>query len=360
MHGEQHRSRPDFHPQVGRGPLVDRNTEGLPIGDFLYKRGKEKALQQAKYEEQERERSQPSTPRVGDVSRMLFHETKQRTYQALYEALTCQDPEGLLRAETMSVDGLSLDDEEMAALLRPVITYLQESGEPLSFDDFAEALELERRSSAVPTAGVLVRKGVARLRQGGGGDGLEEDLAATSSQRRASLPGPSPRARPRAGQVPWHEQLHRERELRENRLQERRLQRDEQELRECTFRPKVRARSTSSGRRSRRLSGLHSEASATLLGSSAELSRVSVGGSCSGQPPLPRTPASSRSGGPPGVLIAQLSLCSGSQSGSGPITPRQDVDELEPSIGDYCREQIDQVEQAVAHCKSVMAIAKDH
>eukprot|EP00443_Scrippsiella_acuminata_P107461 CAMPEP_0115576144 /NCGR_PEP_ID=MMETSP0272-20121206/2405_1 /TAXON_ID=71861 /ORGANISM="Scrippsiella trochoidea, Strain CCMP3099" /LENGTH=818 /DNA_ID=CAMNT_0003010915 /DNA_START=12 /DNA_END=2465 /DNA_ORIENTATION=+ len=356
MH-EGQQSQPDFQPQVGRGPLVDRNTEGLPIGDFLYKCGKEKALQQAKYEEQEREKSQASTPRVGDVSRFLFQETKQRKYRALYEALAWRDPEGLLRAETLSMDSESLDIGEMDAWLRPVIAYLNESGEAISFETFAAALDHERRNSAVPTAGALVRKTNARTCRLGSGDYHEEDFA-SQSQRSGSVPAP----RRRSKNLPLHEQLHRERELRESRLQERRLQREEQELRECTFQPKVRARSASSSRQSygsrqhsvesRSRPGMRSDGSAPLLSEGRSSASTGQQGVAS------RTPRSSRTGGPPGVLVNQLSLFSGSHSGSGTITPRPEFDEFEPSIGDFCREQIDQVEQAVAHCKTVVAMAK--
>jgi len=95
------RSQPDFRPRTGRGPMVERNKDGLPIGEFLYESGRERAMQcQALIDEMER--AQLSTPRMGDGSRLLFEEAKLRRYRELYEAITRRDPGGELRAGTLS------------------------------------------------------------------------------------------------------------------------------------------------------------------------------------------------------------------------------------------------------------------
>lgn len=52
-----------FHPRTGRGPLVERNSHGLPIGDFLYSSGRKAS---APLEE-----PKPG-PKVGETSRQLF------------------------------------------------------------------------------------------------------------------------------------------------------------------------------------------------------------------------------------------------------------------------------------------------
>eukprot|EP00913_Durusdinium_trenchii_P016849 g15839.t1 len=60
--------QPEFHPRTGRGPLVERNKYGLPIGDFLYEHAREKASSSQAQE------PQPSTPRMGENSRQLFED----------------------------------------------------------------------------------------------------------------------------------------------------------------------------------------------------------------------------------------------------------------------------------------------
>merc|ERR1719356_573916 len=49
------RAAPEFHPQTGRGPLQERNKDGLPIGEFLYKLGQEKASETQALMERDKE-----------------------------------------------------------------------------------------------------------------------------------------------------------------------------------------------------------------------------------------------------------------------------------------------------------------
>lgn len=363
------RSQPEFHPQVGRGPLVERNREGLPIGEFLYEAGRERALQNAKTEE-ERSRSQPSTPRVGETSRALFEETKMRKYRGIFESLCRQDSRGVLRAATLQTDGL---EEELVDLLSPVFSYLFEEEEAeLDFEAFSVAVDYQRRHAAAPTAHLFVQKSSTRTSTQYRQQCEDERFEPHTDKRSSRL---AARVRPRS--VPVHEQLHRDREAREQRLAEQRVLLEERELQECTFQPNSQAggsRPSSAG------SGCHRRGSTGGLGApgpavmmvrhadvqrrggpgrprSASSGRVNddrgqqpqqqrhhgglsggskpvqkqrpASGLASGRPRYTYQPPHVRDSGPPAVLLGQVSLGSdhfsggsvGAPSSGDPSTP---------------------------------------
>jgi len=219
------RLQQEFHPLTGRGPLVERNKGGLPIGDFLYESGREKAWASQAQLDVQREKSQPSTPHMGETSRQMFEETKQRKYRLLFDALVAADEQGQLRASTVCLDGI---DDELAEFLQPMVAYLQETGKALEFGAFCAALDYQRQHAAGPTAHLFVERRRARLSKGPDSSVPKID---SHSSRIAS--------RRRARSVPLHEQLFRERDVRDARLEEKRLLAEEQQLQECTFRPNV-------------------------------------------------------------------------------------------------------------------------
>eukprot|EP00931_Biecheleriopsis_adriatica_P036402 TRINITY_DN20974_c0_g1_i1.p1 TRINITY_DN20974_c0_g1~~TRINITY_DN20974_c0_g1_i1.p1 ORF type:complete len:831 (+),score=136.97 TRINITY_DN20974_c0_g1_i1:56-2548(+) len=246
------RSQAEFRPVTGRGPLVERNKGGLPIGDFLYEMGREKASasQQA---QAELERSQPSTPRMGETSRQLFEETKRRKYRLLFDALVSSDAQGMLRAESVCLENV---DDDVASFLQPMVDFLKETSKAMDFGDFCAALDYQRQQAKTPTAHLFLGR-TAKSPTKFGKD-LEYELSVSvpkidpNSQRIAS--------RRRTRSVPLHEQLFRERDVRDARLEERRLLAEEQELQECTFRPNLQSypRSHSAGTLPTRSRSAHS------------------------------------------------------------------------------------------------------
>lgn len=367
---QESRSQPDFHPQVGRGPFVERNRDGLPIGEFLYEAGRERALQHRAQAEAEegRSRSQPSTPRVGETSRVLLEETKQRKYRDLFDTLVRRDPELKLRSATWWADGL---DEELLELLRPLFAVLREHGDVLDFDAFCAALDFHRRQSAAPTSHLFVQKGSART-----SDSYRQQCDDERFEPRTNPRSDRLAARRRPQSAPLHERLHRERGAREQRLQEQRQLREERELQECTFQPNARPGSAGSTRQPTAGGAVRSDSGSPPRAAGEGITRPLAqegrssaprrrsSGSLAAAALRPGSPADgqlteSYVGDPPAVLLGHLSLCSGSQSGSGSGgSPTGYFEEAESSLGHFCQEQLDQVEKAVAHCKSVAAMAK--
>jgi len=364
------RSQPEFHPQTGRGPIVERNKEHLPIGEFLYESGREKAMQ-SQAQAEEWERSQLSTPRIGEGSRQLFEETKRRKYRDLYEALVYRDPEQKLRSATLALEGL---DSEMVEFLRPMIAYLRETGAALEFEAFCGALDYQRQHSVTPTAHLFIQKNSTRTSERYRRACDDEDFIPRTDRRSSQLA-----ARHRPPGLPLHEQLFRERDTRESKLHEQRILQEQRQLMECTFQPNSsRPRSAGPGGRRRTPREAHQRRDGSCPPSQlwAAASPVPVGGRTEARPggacgvaavapKSYRTPR--RDGGLPVALIDHLSAQGLQDSGSAPCkvvpsalqasapTAEQDVVVgslvlSEDTLLGACRAQIDQAEQAVAQC----------
>lgn len=355
------RSQPDFRPQTGRGPNCPRNKDRLPIGEFLYESGREKAIQQEQAEEEaERERSQSSAPKVGEASRQLFEESKQRKYKDLYEVLTGSDPQQRLNFATVSLTGL---ETELAEFLRPMIAYLKETRTSMDFESFSAALDYQRQHSATPTAHLFVQRSRARTsdryRQ-------EQDSEVFTPRTDPNSNRIASRHRPRSA-TPLHEQLFREKEVWAAKLQEQKMIQEARGLQECTFQPNMAGRSGSAERigvqewpspRSSSNEMQASKSDPSLGNRSIRLGNVvltepaaasaSAPSECS-TPPCNGNPR--RAGNPVAQIINSLESA----------RDRAFVEGILQSFGpealtlDSCKVQIDEAEQAVAQCKSLLA-----
>jgi len=219
--------QPEFHPRTGRGPLVERNKDGLPIGDFLFGLGgREKAAPSQVFSEEV-----PVTPQIGENSRQLFEETKQRTYKTLFDLLVSKDPEGELQAETLCLDGL---DSDLRAFLQPMVSFLESNGQRMKLEAFCTALDYQRQHAAMPTAHLFTQRGSRIWKEKAANPEMPVPKIDQNSARLAS--------KRRSRSVPLHVQLFREKDVRDARMEERRLLAEEAELQECTFRPRLRTR----------------------------------------------------------------------------------------------------------------------
>eukprot|EP00927_Polykrikos_kofoidii_P026885 TRINITY_DN23865_c0_g2_i1.p1 TRINITY_DN23865_c0_g2~~TRINITY_DN23865_c0_g2_i1.p1 ORF type:complete len:786 (-),score=111.01 TRINITY_DN23865_c0_g2_i1:277-2634(-) len=319
---EGSQAQPEFHPQTGRGPLQERNRDGLPIWEFLYRSGKEKAVQSQMHLEQleENERFQSQSRKIGCMSEQLFEETKQRKYRDIYKILTARDPEGLLCSMTLTCEGLG---DELADFLRPMFAYLQETGESLAFDAFAAALDFQRQHAACPTANLFVEKSSTRTSERYRLERDGEEFTPRTDERSSRI---AARHRPRG--APLHEQLLREKEVWDSKLHEQRMMQEEHELRECTFQP--------NSRRPRRMSS-------------------DIGGSGGSQ--VLSTYRSPRSGScPPG---SHFGGCDAWDLVSDALHKCGAAGEI-PELGTHMLEKVDQAEQTVEHCRSMLAKSKEH
>jgi len=233
----------DFRPQTGRAPLVERNRAGLPIGDFLYESGREKAAAQeeALLTDRSHSASSRSAPQMTKASRQVFEDTKKRRYRELYDSLASNDPQQCLRAATLTLQGL---DEEVAEFLTPMVAYLRETGSQLEFEPFCAALDYQRTHTVTPTALLFVQRGSARRSSSGHRECDDEITFSPRIDPESNRLADKRRSR----SAPLYDQLILERDMREARMCARRQLVEEKELLECTFRPNSSRRSSSAGR----------------------------------------------------------------------------------------------------------------
>jgi len=359
---KESRSQPEFHPQTGRAPTSSRNKDGLPIGEFLYESGREKA--EAK-EEARQERSQASAPKVGEASKQLFEESKQRKYKDLYEVLSGGDPERQLCFASLSLGGL---DEELTDFLRPMLAYLKETEAALDFESFCVALDYQRQHSATPTAHLFVQKSRTRTsdryRQEADGEAFTPRTDPNSNKIAS-------RHRPR-GATPLHEQLLREKEVWDSKLHEQRVILEERKLQECSFQPNAIRRASSServgsflGQSPRRHSGdgeLQASSSDPLLAGRAirlggimlpdPTTTAATGSVTESGNATPRENGNHRRAGNPVAQIINSLQSSRDRAFVEGILQSYGGDALPL---DSCRVQIDEAELAVAQCKTLLA-----
>jgi len=282
---ENNRSMPEFHPQTGRGPMTERNKEGLPIGEFLHEMSRDSQANksQTQLEAMDRVTTVASASKITDHSRTVFEETKRRKYTSIYDALVQNDPEEKLRCSTLCLQML---DADLAEFLRPLVAYLKETKATLEFESFCAALDYQRQHSAKPTSHLFVQrstKSAERYRQESSSSSFVPQLDARSNKIAS---------RHRTRHAPIHEQLLREREATEAKLHEQREMEEQKKFAECTFAPNAgtgRAHRSSasgcnSGVRSPRLSG-----AAQALGAARSDPMLYQGGAhqgCPGAMPL--------------------------------------------------------------------------
>jgi len=336
----------DFHPKTGRGPLVERNSRRLPIGEFLYESAREKAL----LAERDFEALSPSsfTPRITEASRQLFEDTKRRKYHEIFTSMIARDHRGQLRAGTLTVDGL---EEELVELVGPIVAYLDDTDLVLDFEAFCEALDYQRRRIMTPTAHLFAGNGRASVKRRSALD--SEGVNQTERQTGRVLT----RQRPRS--APLHEHLYQQRDSREQRLREKRALQEAQQLVECTFQPNIHRRSSSRGR-----SGGAGMAHIRIEGCSEERPWTPPPRGNAGhhsQPPI--LPPELRAGlSSPSLLCAEVaSRCMTPSPGPAP-RPKAAVAQgggvlcdVKVSLLGSCEEQMAQAERAVAHCRAVLA-----
>jgi hypothetical protein len=235
-------SQQEFRPQTGRGPTIQRNKSGLPIGEFLYEHAKERALRsQAEANEVQRERSQSSAPKIGEASHKLLEESRRRQYKTLYESLVACDPDRRLQFATISIKNL---DEQLTEFLRPMIAYLKESKTTLDYESFSAALDYQRQHSVTPTAHLFVQRSSSRTSDRYRQQAESETFTPRVDPRSSRI---AARHRPR-GSTPLHEQLFHEKEVWDSKLHDHRLLQQERALQECTFQPNSAGRVASSER----------------------------------------------------------------------------------------------------------------
>eukprot|EP00451_Oxyrrhis_marina_P027258 CAMPEP_0204356344 /NCGR_PEP_ID=MMETSP0469-20131031/34867_1 /ASSEMBLY_ACC=CAM_ASM_000384 /TAXON_ID=2969 /ORGANISM="Oxyrrhis marina" /LENGTH=669 /DNA_ID=CAMNT_0051343793 /DNA_START=25 /DNA_END=2037 /DNA_ORIENTATION=+ len=141
-----------FHPATGRGPQNRKNRNNMPIGEFLYEQAKDlRAMQESSREAALAAQIGSTAPNPG--SQRILKESRWRAFQELFEELGPVD--GALTAESLHLETIG---EEMLRFIDPILQYLEETGSPIMYEQFGQALEYKLEHAAEPCSHLFVKK----------------------------------------------------------------------------------------------------------------------------------------------------------------------------------------------------------
>lgn len=221
------KSAPDphalFRPKTGRAPNSARNSEGLPIGHFLYNDAQEKSdrLERKVQSAREQPKTRAMTKAMSSSSKQAFDSAKRRKYEQIFDALTNGGDE-LVPTEAR-LDGI---DPDIAEFVNPIIGFALEDNTTLSFGDFCIAMDYAIETSVTPVAHLFVD----HARQKPVDEPTFTPRVNKNSEELA-------KKRPRDVSLPLHAQLCAENEAYMASRQRKVQERAEELMRECTFQP---------------------------------------------------------------------------------------------------------------------------
>eukprot|EP00658_Telonema_sp_P-2_P029740 TRINITY_DN22571_c0_g1_i1.p1 TRINITY_DN22571_c0_g1~~TRINITY_DN22571_c0_g1_i1.p1 ORF type:complete len:489 (+),score=163.92 TRINITY_DN22571_c0_g1_i1:161-1627(+) len=223
-----------FHPQTGRAPLFQRNSSGLPIGEYLHSYAFEKAERRNEKESahESQFRSLSNQPKTSINSQIIMENLRQ---QQLYEIFSMfhQDSDGRIdpAAAERAVEFLP------PLIANDIVPLVMESDKPLDFKDFYDLCRDVASSAQVGPKGYLITERERHLRSREQYVQSKENpnLQLTLSRQSESL-AEATRAS-RAGSL--YDALSEEREIWEERRRNMSEKRAAEDLAACTFQPNV-------------------------------------------------------------------------------------------------------------------------
>mmetsp|Transcript_30156 Transcript_30156/g.87577 ORF Transcript_30156/g.87577 Transcript_30156/m.87577 type:complete len:738 (+) Transcript_30156:231-2444(+) len=168
---DPHTGQELFKPKTGRPPLHGRNSEKLPIWEFLHRLGeqsKQAKLQHATEEEQKVKALAEMRGTSHTSSAKLFQEAKARRLRELFRAVDA-DRDGVLTGGTADADSsrwgsvLAKEgvDPQLQKILWPVLEYLKDTGSSVPFEQFEQAVDYQVKELAaqkIPIHALFVRR----------------------------------------------------------------------------------------------------------------------------------------------------------------------------------------------------------
>uniref|UniRef100_A0A7S0R6Y6 PFU domain-containing protein n=1 Tax=Chlamydomonas leiostraca TaxID=1034604 RepID=A0A7S0R6Y6_9CHLO len=248
-----------YKPEVGRAPKnMNRNREGMPIGEYLYSSGvdmlsrKEAELEQKRREEMAAANASHST----EQSKKMYQSLKVKRFQQIFDYLDEQgvgvlDLVGLVRMPSAHMD--NLDTEVREDVERAAELHARVSNVPLFPKDApAGTVHTEDALAALPAAPTVDIDSFSEL--------MEEALLKHRKPRAYLVPSPSSKYQPnysfkpqinarsnamaskvRHPELPHHEVLHHNAEVTRARIDKLRREMEEAKMQGCTFQPTLNA-----------------------------------------------------------------------------------------------------------------------
>ncbi|KAL2642929.1 hypothetical protein R1flu_010516 [Riccia fluitans] len=213
-----------FTPVTGRKPQNKRNTNDLPIGEFLYqlRSSLDSKKQWLAEQEAQARRDQASCHYVGPRSQKLLEGIKQRRLQQIFDYLD-HDKDGLVRLESANLDQLADDVVEDIARVKEI-----GGGRPLDFETFVDHMKTVQEKAGKTGSVHLVLK----HRRHDSPTHLQFQMDRYSR----NLAG---RSRRFSSSRQWYKLILADRAKFQSDIETLRKERQSLEMKECTFRPEI-------------------------------------------------------------------------------------------------------------------------
>lgn len=216
---DPHTGQEFFKPKIGRAPRQGRNSENLPIGVYLHSHC---SRETSKMQEASTYIELLSKPR----STQIIEKLKLERFKELFEMLNPNES-GEIVSHNIEPEKLS---DELLSTLFPLLEELEQLGEPINFAEFSEAMENllltltpgEKSMILMPRRTVPVDNAPSHIPQ------INDFQPSTILHKQLS-------------QLPIYERQTFLTHERQRRLEEAKTKKQQAELEQCTFHPKIKS-----------------------------------------------------------------------------------------------------------------------
>lgn len=206
-----------FKPKVGRPPKLERNTDNLPIGLYLFSHNTSK----------DSSKSLEPSPSIELLSRQrstqIIERLKIERFRELFEMLNPDDNEEII-SNRVEPEKLSA---ELLTVLFPLLEELEQLGEPINFSEFCEAMSnlLQTLTPGDKSMILVPRRTVPTEEHSHQPQTNEYNLTDYHQKQLAKLP--------------MYERMAYLQKEKQKRIELAKAQKQQAELEQCTFHPKI-------------------------------------------------------------------------------------------------------------------------
>jgi len=217
---------PLFHPKIGRAPKQSRNNGNLPIGDYLYNQQYKMADSKRRLYENQQRSIQENMPRLGGYSQAIVENMMRRRLEDIFRKLD-SDGDGYISSAKIDISPVGT---EVLETLAPLLCEMEERNQTLDFEAFCEETEKLLR-----TLSVAERDNLLISKKGDGGS-PNFTFKPEINQRSEKL---AQKKRPYGDFHSLYGTYLDDRRRKEEKIREAQEMKHEEELKECSFRPKL-------------------------------------------------------------------------------------------------------------------------
>jgi hypothetical protein len=206
-----------FKPKIGRAPRLDRNSENLPIGAYLYSQSSKDSS-----------RLQDPSTAIELLSRQrstqIIEKLKMERFRELFELLN-PDENQAIASTRIEPEKLSA---ELLTVLFPLLEELEQLNEPINFAEFSEAMDnlLTTLTPGDKSMILVPRRAAVAVEEPTHQPQINEFRPSTYKQRQLA-------------KLTLYERMNFLAQDKQRRIEEAKTKKQRVELEQCTFHPKI-------------------------------------------------------------------------------------------------------------------------